>query len=432
MASCNQIEDMLQTYLDGELGRVERLLLEEHVEVCPSCRQELQRARACAAHLYETLHRDRRTVDLVTGVMAHLPEMKSARRTWRDTSSARSASNYGKQPLRNPVFRYMPVYVPALLFILALLLWMQWPERINEQADSVGVVTYTSGTAYLANAVSSRSSHLKAGALLAAGDTLDTAENGQMLLALKGPTHLAVYGNSSVCITSDRQILMDRGRMFLDVFRDSRRFTITTPHGCITVMGTSFQVGIEDSRTVVSVVNGDVLVENDHSFARLTRGKQAVFQKDSGMRIASLADVDRFVEEARALTPDIQAERFFRASILPAPPESSPLTGEQVFVVKTRSRNVKALLLRWVPDPYLAGHAAYTVYISDNAMRPVSKYTIIPHVFQEKHRNTFEIRMPEGLQNRDLSVLHVTVLPVQNSGHVETSFTEVLAVGAKE
>lgn len=72
------------------------------------------------------------------------------------------------------------------------------------------------------------------------------------------------------------------------------------------------------------------------------------------------------------------------------------------------------------------------MYISDNAMRPVSKYTIIPHVFQEKHRNTFEIRMPEGLQNRDLSVLHVTVLPVQNSGHVETSFTEVLAVGAKE
>ena len=423
---------MIHAYLDGELSRVDRLLFEEHLASCAACRRELQQARACAARLYESLRRDRRPRDLVSSVMAHLPEMKKKRPGWRDSaSSTRSTPDFGKQRKRHPVFRYMPVYVPAVLLVLAILLWLQWPETINKENRALGVVTCSSGLSYNVDAISSRSNPIRTGDLLAAGDLVDTSTDGQLLLGLKGPTHLAVYQNSSLIIENDREINIFRGRMFLDVFKETRRFTITTPHGRVTVMGTSFHIQIADQGTGVSLVSGDVFVENDRSFARLARGKKALFEKDSDMRIASLAETDTFVEEARALSPDIQAERFFLSKILSEPVEVPRLTGEQVFVVKTGQRSVKTLLLRWVPDPYLSGHASYTVYISDNAMQPVYKYTVLPLMFEEKTRNTLEIKLPAGKEDRDMSVLHVSLLPVQGSGYVETSFTEVLAVGEK-
>lgn len=432
MASCSQIDRMIQAYLDDELSRVDRLLFEEHLENCAACHRELQQTRACTARLYEALRRDRRPHDLVGGVMVHLPEMRKKRPSWRDsTSSTRSNPDFGKRRKRHAIFRYMPVYVPAVLLVLAVLLWLQWPETIEKNSQALGVVTHSSGLSYSVDASTSRSAPVRTGDLLTAGDYVDTSSDGQLLLGLKGPTHLAIYQNSSMRIDNDRSIVMDRGRMFLDVHREARRFTITTPHGRVTVMGTSFHIQIADEGTEVSVVNGDVLVENDRSFARLARGKKALFEKDSSMRIASLSNGDSFVEEARALSPDIQAQRFFLSQIFSEPVETPILTGEQVFVVKTGQRTVNTLVLRWVPDPYLSGHASYTVYISDNAMRPVFKYNVLPLMFEEKTRNSLEIEMPAGQEKRDMSVLHVSLLPVQGSGYVETSFTEVLAVGAK-
>lgn len=433
MATCNQIDQMIQAYIDDELGRVDRVLFEEHLVACVLCQKELQEARTCAVHLHESLHRDRRTVDLTSGIMAHLPEMKRKKLNRQEAgTSSRSNPDFGKDIKRNLFARYMPVYVPAVLLIVTLLLWLQWPDQLDKSVPSLGVVTQVSGTSYRYNESSTtRARRVRTEDILTAGDQLETDSHGKLLLGLKGPSHLAVYPNSSVRIETDRKVTMDRGSMFLDVFKDVRRFTINTPHGCVTVMGTSFHIQIADQSTEVSVVDGDVLVENDRSFARLIGGKKAFFQKDSDVHIAYMADTDTFVEQARSLMPDIQAERFFLSELVTEPLEIPRLSGEQVFVVKTGRRTVKNLLLRWVPDPYLAGHAAYTVYISDNAMRPIYKYSVLPVTFAEKTRNTLEINMPLGQKNFDMSILHVSVLPVQGSGYVETSFTEVLAVGEK-
>jgi len=40
--NCNEIKDMLSLYIDGELDEKEKKAVEEHVEVCESCRSELE------------------------------------------------------------------------------------------------------------------------------------------------------------------------------------------------------------------------------------------------------------------------------------------------------------------------------------------------------------------------------------------------------
>lgn len=42
---CELQEDILQEYLDGELGKLESLVLEEHLRTCPDCRRELNRLK---------------------------------------------------------------------------------------------------------------------------------------------------------------------------------------------------------------------------------------------------------------------------------------------------------------------------------------------------------------------------------------------------
>lgn len=38
---CKVDEAMIQQYLDGELERLEKIIIEEHIKVCKKCRQEL-------------------------------------------------------------------------------------------------------------------------------------------------------------------------------------------------------------------------------------------------------------------------------------------------------------------------------------------------------------------------------------------------------
>ena len=101
-------------------------------------------------------------------------------------------------------------------------------------------------------------------------------------------------------------------------------------------------------------------------------------------------------------------------------------------MVETRRRHVSAVKLNWLPDPYAEGHAGYQVYVSDSALNPLFKAYIAPDVFKDKSRDNLLVAVPENLQGEAVSMLHITLMPDFKSGPLETSFTEVSAIGIRQ
>jgi len=101
-------------------------------------------------------------------------------------------------------------------------------------------------------------------------------------------------------------------------------------------------------------------------------------------------------------------------------------------MVETQRRPVSALKLNWLPDVNAEGHAGYHVYVSDSALNPLFKAYIAPDVFRDKSRDNLLIEVPEDLQEEAVSLLHITLMPDYKSGQIETSFTEVSAIGIRQ
>ncbi len=428
MASCIQIEALVQAYIDGELCGSERLSFEEHTRSCRHCNRMLQEAKTSTAFLFETLRADRLNEDLRGAVMAHLPEMERIR--FAEGVVFRHVYPEPAPPRRwlRPAARLMPVFAPVVLLVLAALLWTTWPTLKGEGGRVIGMITYRAGAAFVGHA--SQSGQKRAGLRDAAveGAVLETLEDGGLLVGLAGPSSLAMFNNTQARLENEREVVLNRGRVFLDVAPDSRRFQVTTPDGRITVMGTSFHVDLSKGGTEVTVINGQVLVENDAAFALLSKGSQASFSASNKPEVRHNVNVARFLNEARAMGPDPGAQRQFLTEVAGKGPHVAPLR-EQVFVVDTQRRPVSAVTLEWLPDPYTVGHAGYNVYVSDSAMAPLFKAHIPPETFQNKQRNSIRIAAPSNAREHIASVLHITLIPNLSDGLVETSFTDVSAIG---
>lgn len=85
-------------------------------------------------------------------------------------------------------------------------------------------------------------------------------EQRQLTLADGSNIHLNTNSNLQVMLNSDsRRVTMSQGEAFFTVSKDSERpFVIETPTGLVRVLGTSFNVRIDELETIVTVVEGKV------------------------------------------------------------------------------------------------------------------------------------------------------------------------------
>ncbi len=430
MASCIHIENLLQAYIDGEMSTSTRLMFEEHVASCPSCSEQLRETRSVSALLFETLREDCLTEDLVPAVMAHLPEMETAHSQHGAIHHHTDQEESRTRRWFHAVPKLIPVFVPIILMVLGALLWAAWPSFQFGGERPVGVVTYRQGAVSTGHVSHARLRNVRVRDIVTDGGTYLTGTDGRLQLGLAGPSHVAVYENTLVEVNNAREVVLRRGGVFLDVARDVRPFIMQTPNGNIRVLGTSFHVDITDSGTEVTVVNGEVLVENDKSFARAKRGCQVVFLSGQLPVVRQNVDVGPYLAQARAINPDTVAERYFLSRIN-LDDSGGVAAAEQVFVVDTKRRPVGALILRWIPDPYSGGHAGYNIYVSDSVMTPLFKASIPPSIFQDKNQNALSIPTPSAEGIREVSLLHITVMPDLDGGLIETTFTDISAIGVK-
>jgi hypothetical protein len=148
-------------------------------------------------------------------------------------------------------------FLPAVLFALcagsaAMAQDLSW--RISKASGDVWVAT--SGAQPVA---------LTSDAVLKAGDTIRTGQNGRVLLARGGETIL-VSANSVVGIPADRQngmttIAQQAGSILLEIEkRNVPHFEVATPYLAAVVKGTQFRVTVNASGSSVDVLRGQVQV----------------------------------------------------------------------------------------------------------------------------------------------------------------------------
>ena len=145
MASCIQIEGLLQSYVDDEVSSSERLLIEEHLKNCKMCASRFQMTRATAASVFEVLCQYHLNEDFTGKVMAHLPDIPPALSL--NESLRQQALNEQQRSRRwflNAV-RLIPVVMPVILLIMAGLLWLSWPSYEQRSEPAMGMVVYADG-----------------------------------------------------------------------------------------------------------------------------------------------------------------------------------------------------------------------------------------------------------------------------------------------
>lgn len=79
-----------------------------------------------------------------------------------------------------------------------------------------------------------------------------------------------------------RNVTLRAGEAYFDVARDpARPFSVTTPHGTITVLGTRFNVRTSASASTVTVASGLVRVASDGAALELREGQAALIDGDA-------------------------------------------------------------------------------------------------------------------------------------------------------
>lgn len=421
MASCGKVKNLLTVYLDGEAGDADRMILEQHVQKCRECHAALESSRATAALLYETLSADRLRKDLTVQVMAHLPEMDVTH--VQDHALTHRVKHPESHSAFGLVRAWLPVFAPLLVVVLGLVLWTAWPGNEPTADRRAGMVLLQLSPASRSTDSELRRRNVRTGDRIGAPMRYETGPNGALILGLNGDSEIRVFSDTRLKVNSARELRLESGSIHCSVGKGERYFRVSTPDGLITVFGTVFGVDVLEDSTQVTVVKGEVQVENERTFTVLRDGEQTQLAPEMKVLATKKVNVDELVARAAALTPDAAVAKAFHATPRGTAPKR--FRAEQVFVVEAKRESVTAIHLDWKPDPFATGHAGYDVYVSDNNMRPLFKAHVDSQVFSEKTSGSCTIVVPDPKLLAGNSVLHISVLPDYATGMIETSFTEV-------
>lgn len=421
MASCTQIESLLQAYVDGELSNSEKVVVEGHLSECRACSRVFRRQRAESAFLLEVFETHRLEQDLTGSIMAHLPEMEHASQleqevNWRvkhpRTRSAKALT-------------LLPVIAPVVLLVLGLVILFSWPKQ-EPAGAKVGMVTYQEGVSLRSNEDSTHRSKVGLRSVIARAERIETTEDALLMITLAGPSSLKLDSDTRVKVEDARSITVETGQVWLDVSQDKRAFRVSTPAGDIMVFGTVFNVRVDKDMMVVTVSEGEVQVENDVAFTVLRTGDQVSVRPGKKPLELNRVDPAAVMAWARDIQADPGALELFEARIKTR--DSNVIRAEQVFVVESRRQPVRSISFRWEPDAYLTGHCGYHIYVTDDQLKPLFMGYVEGKMFSNKDRSVTELVVPQDEPITGVNVLHISVVPDYRTGSIETEFTEVAAL----
>lgn len=426
MASCAQVESLAQAYLDGELNPSETLVFEQHLGECRICAHTLERQKNASAMMFDAFAEFRQPRSLVPDIMAHLPEMD-------DSRLVRQMNQRAKQQKPSRLRLFFTVLSPVatvLLLVMGLALFYSWPGQEKQvSAQAIGMVTYTAGSvrSLLPRETNFQVAELQAP--IARNQIFETAPGASMIASIAGPSTVKMADGGRVKVNDDRRIGLQNGKIWLHVaksMRGARVFRVHTPDGDVTVFGTTFGVEVMQGKTLVTLLEGEVTVENDLTFATLRPNEQIELKRGVSPLQPYAIDAASALAWADQIQPDGVAQAAFLANIHPA--GETILRAEHVWIVDTGDHAVTSVSFEWAPQPLKLGLCGYVVYVTDDSNKPLFAGHIDARELMQPDRTELEIPVPGGALAPH-STVFIRLVPDTATGSVQTDFKEVAFVG---
>ncbi|MFP4191750.1 MAG: FecR domain-containing protein [Candidatus Hydrogenedentota bacterium] len=415
MASCAQVEALIQAYLDGELEASGQVILDRHVAECASCARKVRQQQAAAAELFEALRSERLTQDLQEVVLAHLPEMERPPQdmsdiNWRAKHPSASLARWGRR---------VPAMVAVMLLLTAALVKVYWPEP-PLPAYSVGVVLQSMGRVTTFDSASTERSPVPVAEGVLAERSYETGANARLMLALAGQTRIKLNQQSRIRVEDERRVRLEQGEIWMDVGHDGRLFRVTVPDGVVTVFGTAFAINVDRDQTTVSVEEGHVQVENSEGFRLVHPNEQVRWAAGEEPPLAQKADIGPVTAWAQAIVPDSEAENVYQAQLAASSERPTELAAKEVFLIDVmqggRRWDISSLRISWDgPLPPDQTYSGYEVYVYDQDMQPVTKEEVDGNMFTNA-RNAGDEYIDLPLENKvhdGIKMLTVRLAPTQ-------------------
>lgn len=412
MASCAQVEALIQAYLDGELEASGQVILDRHVAECASCARKLRQQQAAAAELFEALRTERLSRDLQDGVLAHLPDMDRPPQdmsdiNWRAKHPSASLARWGRR---------VPAMVGVMLLLTAVLVKAYWPAP-PLPAYSVGVVLQSMGRVTTFDSASTERAPAFVTDGVLAERSYETGANAGLMLALAGHTRIKLNQQSRIRVEDERRLRLVQGEIWVDVGEDGRLFRVTVPDGVVTVFGTAFAINVNRDQTTVSVEEGHVQVENSEGFRLVHANEQVRWAAGEAPPLPQKADLGRATAWAQAIVPDSEAEKVYQAQLAGSSERPTELAAKEVFLIDLmqggRRWDISSLRISWEgPLPSDQTYSGYEVYVYDQDMQPVTKEEVDGNVFTDSRDDYTDLPL-ENMLHDGIKMLTVRLAPTQ-------------------
>ena len=360
MASCTRIENSLQSFIDGVLSDSEHLILENHLQSCPSCSTLLAKHKQCNAEIFEAFAKHQYKGDMTAYILEHLPELTPVHST--SGSELELVNRRAKHPRPQSDFlkRLVPVAAALLIVGLAYVLKENWPSA-GVPDNAIGAVTYQSGQSYKISAQTHKQETARLKTFAVSDDLFETDSGSHMMITLAGPTAVKLAPDTRVCIHDDRTISVEQGRVYLDVSKNERAFRVLTPNGIVTVFGTAFEVNVGTDQTTVSVSEGEVQVEKDNLFKQVFPGEQVRVTRDMTVMQTIQVDVEQLTQWSDSMVPDSEMIEYV-ADQFGTTVSLDVVRADSVYHLPTQGHAIKYVELEWSPT-VLADNVGYQVYV---------------------------------------------------------------------
>jgi hypothetical protein len=230
LESCADFRALLPAYRNRTLSEARHMLVEDHLHSCVGCRRRFEGERPA--------------------VMV----MRAQR----------------------PVWRVMPWAIAAAAVIAVYLTLPPILDRTLAPSGPRATVASVDGELYRVSA--SGATLLNTGAEIAENEEIRTAKNSRAVVRLRDGSTVEMAERSDLTVTErwrGKTVHLTHGSVMVEAAKQRRgRLEISTQDALVSVKGTIFEVssGIKGSR--VSVVEGEVKVDQDGASALLHRGDQ--------------------------------------------------------------------------------------------------------------------------------------------------------------
>jgi len=278
--NCDDFQALIPPYLQGYLSSARTMLLEDHTRECVPCRKALKQAR----------HGNQATIRL------------QEQQAWAAAAMRRTK-----------VLRWA---VAAVLVVgLGLVAWPWIQRSINTLNTLNAIVEAAQGGVY--KVTGDKTQSVKTGEKLLRGERIRTSKSSGAVVKLGDGTLVEMRERSEFSVsdtTAGATIHLERGQVIVQAAKQrDRKLFVQTDDSLVSVTGTIFSVNSGAKGSRVSVIEGEVHVDNAGKSQALRAGDQTTTH-DSIERvpvreeIAWSRDADRFIRMLDAIRSQIDQQ----------------------------------------------------------------------------------------------------------------------------